>query len=418
VTLVYGLGRSGLGVLRFLARRGRTACFHDDRPRSADVEAARALGFAACTPEPGRFGTVIAAPGVPIDHPALVALERSGAEVIGEVELAWRETDLPLVGVTGTAGKTTTTVFTARLLERLGLPVAAAGNVDPPLVDVVDRPGLAAAVVELSSFQLERVRNFRPRVAVLLNLGTDHLDRHGSLERYHAAKLRLLANLTSEDVLVYNAADPRVRAAAKASLARKRPFEPAAAPRATNARAAALAAAALAEALGRAVDARELEARALELPPVPGRFETVGRVGDILVIDDSIATRTEAVRAALEAAPAPVAWIVGGEDKGADLDALAPVVRKRVALVLAIGRDGPRFARAFAAHAPTVVIEEAEGPRALERALAAALAAPGVASVLLAPLAASFDQFADYKHRSRAFREALARVGGEAWTAS
>ncbi len=418
MTLVYGLGRSGLGVLRFLARRGRAACFHDDRPRPADLAAARALGFAACDPEPGRFRTVIAAPGVPIDHPALVALERAGAEVIGEVELAWRETGLPLVGVTGTAGKTTTTVFTARLLEELGVAAAAAGNIDPPLVEVADRPGLEAAVVELSSFQLERVRAFRPRVAVLLNLGTDHLDRHGSLERYHAAKLRLLANLTPEDALVYNAADPRVRAAAEGSPARLVPFEPATEPRATNARAAALAAAALAGALGRAADPGALEARALELPAVPGRFETVGRVGDVVVIDDSIATRTEAVQAALQAAPAPLAWIVGGEDKGADLGALEPVVRERVALVLAIGRDGPRFARAFAPYARTVVIEEPEGPRALERALETALAAGGVASVLLAPLAASFDQFEDYKHRSRAFREALVRVGGEAWTAS
>ncbi len=415
--LVYGLGRSGRGVLRFLARRGEIACYYDDRPAAADLEEARALGFAFCEPEPGRFRTVVAAPGVPIDHPRLEALAAGGAEVIGEVELAWRETGLPLVGVTGTAGKTTTTVFTAQLLEELGVAAAAAGNIDPPLVEVADRPGLEAAVVELSSFQLERARELRPRVAVLLNLGTDHLDRHSSLERYHAAKLRLLANLTPEDALVYNEADPRVRAAAEGAAAERLPFRPAAEPRATNARAAALAAAALARRLGHVADPNELERRARELPAVPGRFETIGRVRGVEVIDDSIATRTEAVAAALAAAPAPVAWIVGGEDKGADTAALVDLVRTRVARVLAIGRDGPRFAQAFAPYAPVTLIEEPEGAPALAEALVLGLQTPGVASVLLAPLAASFDQFADYKDRSRAFRAALRRVGGEAWTA-
>ncbi|WP_293169944.1 Mur ligase family protein [Oceanithermus sp.] len=414
--LVYGLGRSGLGVLRFLARRNLAACFHDDRPAVEDLATARALGFEPCAPEPGRFATVVAAPGVPIDHPNLVALERGGAEVIGEAELAWRHTALPLVGVTGTAGKTTTTVFTAELLRRAGVAAEAAGNIDPPLVEVVDRPGVELAVVELSSFQLERVRTFRPRVAVLLNLGTDHLDRHGSLERYHAAKLRLLENLTEEDVLVYNAADPRVARAAQAARAQRVPFKPGPDPRTTNARAAARAAEAALRLLGRPAPT-DLEAQALSLPAVPGRFEAVGRVGGALLIDDSIATRTEAVAAALAAAPAPVAWIAGGVDKGAELEPLVPLVRERVALLLAIGRDGPRFARAFAPHTRTVIIDEAEGGRALEQALARALA-EDVASVLLAPLAASFDQFANYKERSRAFRDAARRVGGAAWTAS
>ncbi len=418
MTLVYGLGRSGLGVLRFLARRGRNACFHDDHPRHEDVETARKLGFYSCPPEPGRFNLVVAAPGVSLELPSLQSLARGGAEVIGEAELAWRETDLPLVGVTGTAGKTTTTIFTTRLLQQMGIAAAAAGNIDPPLVEVVDRPGLETAVVELSSFQLERTHRFRPRVAVLLNLGTDHLDRHGSLERYHAAKLRLLKNLTPEDALVFNASDPLVRAAAMGSRARRVPFESASTPRQTNARAAARAATEAARLLGRPADYDALERAAMQLPAVPGRFEEIGRVGEIAIVDDSIATRTEAVLAALRTAPAPIAWIVGGEDKGADLDTLKDTVRERVALILAVGRDGPRFARAFAPLADTVLIEETDGQRALERALETALAAPGIASILLAPLAASFDQFADYKHRSRAFREALKQVGGEAWTAS
>jgi len=418
LTLVFGLGRSGLAVLRFLARRGLPACFYDDNPKPAEVAAAEELGFSACDPENAQPRTVVAAPGVPLDNPRLVGLQNRGAEIIGEVELAWRYSDLPLVGITGTAGKTTTTVFTAELLKANGISAAAAGNIDPPLVAVIDDPKLQAVAVELSSFQLERIQRFRPEVAVLLNLGTDHLDRHGSLESYHAAKLRLLTNLTAEDYLVYNAADPKVTAAALASPARKLSFEPAASPRVTNARAAALAASALAEKLGRSLDPAELEAAALSLPPVPGRFEEIGRIGNKVLIDDSIATRTDAVAAALKTAPAPVAWIVGGEDKGAEIEPLLPLVTDRVGLVLAIGRDGPRFASAFAGRARVELIEEKDGRRALERALQSALAAPEIRSVLLAPLAASFDQFRDYKERSRVFRQVAAELGGESWIPS
>ena len=418
MTLVFGLGRSGLGVLRFLARRGRPACFYDDSPRPADLAAARELGYELCDPKEVNPRTVVAAPGVPLDNPLLVDLEERGAEIIGEVELAWQHTDLPLVGVTGTAGKTTTTVFTAELLKAHGINAVAAGNIDPPLVAVVDEPGLQAAVVELSSFQLERVRNFRPRVAVLLNLGTDHIDRHGNLENYHAAKLRLLANLTAKDYLVYNAADERVAAATAGTPARLLPFTPAASPRASNARAAALAAAALANVLGRELDPAVLETEAGRLPPVPGRFEEIGRIGNLVLIDDSIATRTDAVAAALKAAPAPIAWIVGGEDKGADTAPLADLVAGRVGLVLAVGRDGPRFAAAFAPYARVVRIDEEDGKAALEKAVRLALAEPRIKSLLLAPLAASFDQFADYKERSRVFRAVAARVGGERWIPS
>jgi len=418
LTLVFGLGRSGMAVLRFLARRGRRACFYDDRPRPGEVAEARRLGFEFCDPRLIRADLVVAAPGVPLSHPLLEEQAARGAEIIGEVELAWRESRLPLVGVTGTAGKTTTTVYAAELLKAQGLRVRAAGNIDPPLVAVVDEEGLEAAVVELSSFQLERTREFRPEVAVLLNLGTDHLDRHGGLEAYHSAKLKLLANLTAGEDLVYNAADPKVAAAAAASPARKIPFRPAADPRASNARAAALAAAALARRLGLEPDPEELERQALRLPPVPGRFEEIGRVGGVALIDDSIATRTDSVAAALAAAPAPIAWIVGGEDKGADLEPLLPLVSRRVGLVLAIGRDGPRFAEAFSPHAPVRLIDAADGEAALAAALAAALEQPGIKSVLLAPLAASFDQFDDYKERSRVFRSVAARLGGESWTPS
>ncbi len=412
--LVYGLGRSGLGVLRFLKGRGLRGAFWDDRPKEEEVREALALGFPP-DPDPQGYALVVAAPGVPLAHPRLQALRKGGAEVIGEAELAYRLSPTPLIGITGTAGKTTTTLFTAHLLRGQGLKALPGGNVDPPLVSVVDEAEVAVA--ELSSFQLERVQAFRPRVAVLLNLGVDHLDRHGSLEAYHGAKLNLLKNLTREDALVYNAQDPKVLGAAQRSPARPYPFTPGENPKATNLKAALLAAQAYLDLLGRPLDKEALAESLRTLPEPPHRFQVFARKGRVVFIDDSIATRTPAVAEALRAAPAPIAWILGGEDKGADLAPLRPLLPK-VRVVLALGRDGPRMAQGLGGGVEVVAIREEDGRKAMERAVAEALGRLEEGSVLLAPLAASFDQFRDYKDRAQAFREAVFRLGGEPWTPS
>ncbi len=408
--LVFGLGRSGRAVVAFLARRGIPARVYDDRPRPADLEFARALGVPFDPdPRPGVYREAIAAPGVPLSHPRLVRL---AAPVIGEAELAWRETGAEIVAVTGTAGKTSTTAYLAWILRRLGIDAEAGGNIGPPLVEVAARARVAVA--ELSSFQLERVRGFRPRVAVLLNLGADHLDRHGNLAAYHRAKLRLVENLTEADALVYNAADPKLERVAKATPARRYPFFPEADADRSNRRAAARAAAAFLDLVGSPYDPARLRRLSEAAPPVPGRFEVVGRLGRVAFIDDSIATRTLAVEAALRRAPAPVAWILGGRDKGADPDRLRPLVAEKVAVILAIGEDGPRLARRYADLAPVVVIEE-RGEAALRRAVAEGLAWLKEGSVLLAPMAASFDMFESYRTRSEAFRKAVKEA---LWTPS
>lgn len=413
--LVYGLGRSGLGVLRFLKARGLTAHFYDDQPKEAEVQEALALGFTPDWELAGPYEEVVAAPGVPLNHPNLEKLRQHGAMVLGEAELAYRLSSTPIIGITGTAGKTSTTLFTAHLLRGQGIRALQGGNVDPPLVSVVDEAEVAVA--ELSSFQLERIHTFRPRVAVLLNLGVDHLDRHGSLAAYHGAKLNLLKNLTPEDALVYNTADPRVREAAQASPARLYPFTPAEDPRESNLRAALQATQAYLDLLGRPLDQEALFASMRSLPTPPHRFQVFARKGAVVFIDDSIATRTASVAAALRAAPAPIAWILGGEDKGADLEPLRPLL-PRVRVVLALGRDGPRMAQALGEGVEVVAIREKEGRAALRRAVAEALARLEAGSVLLAPLAQSFDQFRDYKDRAQAFREAVYALGGEPWTPS
>lgn len=418
--LVYGLGRSGLGVLAYLQRHGLSAHFFDDRLKPEEVAQAQALGFPLePDPTPGQYQQVIAAPGVPIQHPRLTALKEGGAEIIGEAELVYRHSSTPLIGITGTAGKTSCTLFTGHFLRALGFKATEGGNIDPPLASVVDEAEVVAA--EMSSFQLERTVHFRPRVAVLLLLGVDHLDRHGSLEAYHTAKLGLIKNLTAKDALVYNAKDPRILAGIEGSPARRYPFEPGASPRETNLNAALQAALAYAQIVaseqpGRvwAVEPNQhsLEPFRASAPQPEARYQVFARMGGLLFIDDSIATRLEAVRAALEAAPGPVAWILGGVDKGAPVEELLEVVVRKVGLILAVGQDGPRLARPFQERVRVVQIPEPDGRKALRIAVLEARRRLASGSVLLAPLATSFDQFKDYKERSRVFREVVFELGG------
>lgn len=418
--LVYGLGRSGLGVLAYLQRHGLSAAFYDDKLKPEEAEQALRLGFALePNPTPGLYDQVIAAPGVPIQHPRLAALREGGAEVIGEAELVYRHSQTPLIGITGTAGKTSCTLFTGHFLRALGFKAVEGGNIDPPLASVVDDAEVVAA--EMSSFQLERVVHFRPRVAVLLLLGVDHLDRHGSLEAYHAAKLNLIRNLTAQDALVYNAEDERILAGIANNPAQRYPFKPASNPRETNLNAAEQAALAYAQIVQREQPGRtwavEPSAQGLapyraNAPQPEARYEVFARMGSLQFIDDSIATRLDSVRMALEAAPGPVAWILGGVDKGAPAAELLGVVERKVRLILAVGRDGPRLAAPFRGRVEVVEISEPDGRKALREAVLEARQRLTTGSVLLAPLATSFDQFKDYKERSKVFREVVMELGG------
>ncbi|CAM3209340.1 UDP-N-acetylmuramoyl-L-alanine--D-glutamate ligase [Deinococcus deserti] len=416
--LIYGLGRSGRGVMRFLAREGVSAEWVDARPTSDDEALAAELGF-------GRgdvsrtYQTVVAAPGVPIDHPDLLTLRAKGAEVIGEVVLAARSRPhLPMVGVTGTAGKGSTTVLIAQLLRECGLNAQEGGNIDPPLLDVVDHAEVA--VVELSSFQLERVPGLRLPVAVITNLGVDHLDRHRTVEAYHDAKRHITAGQQPEDVLVlpagmelptraevrsFTAGHLGLRSGAEVLPISELPegIHPA------NAAAALLATEALLDHLGRQVDVSVLAAGLRRARPVGGRFETVARLGEVRFIEDSIATRTLAVQAALERAQPPIAWLVGGRDKGAELEPLRAAAAGRVTRVIAFGEDGEALARGLGLPYDTVVGHD--GDDVMLRAAQAGLQAlNGEGTVLLAPIGTSFDLFRDYKARGESFARAARQL--------
>lgn len=451
--LLYGLGRSGLAAGRLAARQGRTVRWTDRDPTSPDAAAARAEGWGApvdvAADADGPWAACIAAPGVPWEHPDLRALRARGVETIGEIEWVHRTIDAPMIGITGTAGKGTVTRWTDALLHAAGVDAVAGGNLDPALAAVAT-PG-RWLVAEISSFQLERSPTLRPRVAVVTVLGRDHLDRHGDLATYHAVKRRLLAHLGPGDVAILNADDPHQAgwaAPVRAAGAEVRTVSAAGAPDAharlapaadgaphlwvgphdlgpdrlavpgRPARANALAALAAADAAG--ADPAALAAHVPHLRGLPGRHERIAEACGVRFVDDAIATRELAVHAALEAAPPPIAWIVGGRDKGADPRPLVPLVEAKVDLVLAIGEAGPTFARTFEGHADVRVLDAPDGGTAMADAVrvgAEHLAARGGGTVLLAPLAASFDQFPHYRARGDAFRAATHALLAEAsWT--
>jgi UDP-N-acetylmuramoylalanine--D-glutamate ligase len=434
--LVYGLGRSGVAVSQLARRQGHSVIGFDSQPKPEQVERLRAAG-ADITERPltEQVDICIAAPGVPYDHPDLQALRERDIETIGEVEWVARTVQAPMVGITGTAGKGSVTRWLTDMLVGAGLRAVAGGNIDPALAEVARAD--TQLIVELSSFQLERCPTLKPKVAIVLNLGVDHLDRHGTIEQYHEAKRAIIRNQDSADTFIYNADDSKLREWASTHPGKTLGFSASRQADAylqgdwlmlenrpllrldalqitgqhqyTNALAVALAA----RTLGLTDDAIRQGLRAFS--GLPGRYAYAGQLGAIRFIEDSIATRTLAVKAALEATPYPVVWIAGGVDKGADFSALEPIVKERVVLFVGIGQAAEPFVRRLAHLTKTIIAPEPTGAAALERACTAAVSHlqqyhQGQGTVLLAPLAASFDQFADYKARAQTFYDIVASL--------
>lgn len=445
--LLYGLGRSGLAAGRLLARQGHEPIWFDRRTHGPDIDEATAAGWPrADDPRSAGAEICIAAPGVPIDHPDLKALRSMGTETIGEVEWVARTTDAPIVGVTGTAGKGTVTRWTERFLRAGGMDAVAGGNLDPALAAVA-RDG-RWLVAEMSSFQLERCPTLQLRASVVTTVGRDHLDRHGDLATYHAVKRRLVDATAPGGAAILNAADPVQRGWAEDAAQRIAFYDARDVPtddprlracvrdgrvlldgadagpidalplRGRHQRANLLAAALAAVELG--VPAGTIAAEIPTLDAAPGRHETVAERCGVRFIEDSVASRELAVTAALDASEPPIAWIVGGRDKGADPEPLRPLIAGRVATIVGIGESGPELVARFADLAPGRTIDAADGPAAMRAAVrhaAQVVLGRGGGTVLLAPLAASFDQFTDYAARGRAFRDAVAELlEEEPWT--
>ena len=404
--LVVGLARSGQAAALALARRGVTVVGVD---RNTGLDAGRLRGhgvevvLGADDPELlDGVDLLVKSPGVPADAPLVTAARRRGLSVWSEVELGFRLLANPILGVTGTNGKTTTSELLGAMFRAADAPVAVAGNVGRPLTGL---EGTLAddtwIVCELSSFQLEDIESFRPRIAVLLNLTPDHLDRHASLDDYRAAKLRVFENQLPEDVAVIPRGFGEVPGAARRiefTPDDELPAEPLipgehnrenAAAAAVAARAAGLSDEAIAEGL------RTFEG-------VPHRLELVREVGGVRFVNDSKATNPEAAERALWAYPPGIRLILGGSQKRSSYTGLARAAHERsVAKAYLIGESADDIAEALAAAG----VRFADSGT-LERAVADAFAdAEAGEVVLLSPACASYDQFRDFEDRGERFRE-------------
>lgn len=426
--LVVGLGRSGAAAATLLVRRGWRVIAVDANPVDAPELVAMGVDVRGSTVDPvPDIALVVKSPGVPGETAQVLAARAAGAEIVSEIELAARELANPIIAVTGTNGKTTTTELAAHLLRAAGRPAIACGNQGLPLASLVDVVDPATwLVVECSSFQLEDVDRFHPRAAVVLNLTPDHLDRHGSMDAYRTAKLRVFAAMTADDLAIApegwaipGGAVPRViRQGARRSdadiawtdgglhvqgLGRIAGWD--AVPlRGRHNRENVMAAAALV-AHAAQLTGQEIAAGLASFAGVAHRLEIVAELDGVTYVNDSKATNADAACAALDAYPHGVHLIAGGKPKGASFAPLADAARDAdVRCVYLIGAAGAEIGVAMrAVGVPTLDA----GTLADAVAAASSAARPGEV-VLLAPGCASFDQFTSFEERGERFRELVA----------
>jgi UDP-N-acetylmuramoylalanine--D-glutamate ligase len=441
--LVVGLGKSGLAAAHFLNERGARVTVSDARPATLINELSSLLdeGFIVEAGSHGlltfrRQDLIVVSPGVPMSTPELMTVRAIGAHIIGELELGAQFLQGEIVAITGSNGKTTTTALMGEILTASGRPTLVGGNIGRPVTAMVaESTPQTWSVLEVSSFQLETVETFRPRIAMVLNITPDHLDRHGTFEAYAAAKARITERQTADDYLVLNAEDaPTQGIAAKTRAqiywfsAQRRvkqgafmhgdsifftvqegaPPEPvmpvAEIPLAGRHNVENVLAAVCAARLA-GVPSATIRSAVAGFRAVEHRLEFVRELDGVRYFNDSKATNVDATAKAVEAFPGGIWLILGGKDKESDYATLAPLLRERVKTVITIGSAAEKIERQLAG---VVKIERAE---TMERAvaLARANATPGD-TVLLAPACASFDQFENYEHRGRVFKDLVTNL--------
>jgi UDP-N-acetylmuramoylalanine--D-glutamate ligase len=434
--LVVGLGKSGVASALFMKSHGAHVTVSDTKSGDELRNEIPVLLDHGITVETGGHGDrtfrgqdlIVVSPGVPVDAPPLVQARSMGETVIGEIELASQFLPGPMVAITGSNGKTTTTTLTGEILTASGFPALVGGNIGTPAISLAERakPG-TVIVLEISSFQLETIQSFRPKVAVVLNVTPDHLDRHGTFERYAAAKTRIFENQHSEDCAVLNADDPTCAAMAKRLqsqvfwFSRQREIERGAWVRDGNivfrdasgqreilqvseiplkgAHNLENVLAAVCAAVLMDCTPEKIREAVRDFKAVEHRLEFVASIEGVDYFNDSKATNVDATIKALESFPANIHLILGGKDKGSDYTVLNALLRQRVKRVYTIGAAAAKIESqikgADVVHAET-----------LENAIrnAKAAAQPGDV-VLLAPACASFDQFKSYEHRGKTFKD-------------
>jgi UDP-N-acetylmuramoylalanine--D-glutamate ligase len=443
--LVVGLARTGVATSLFCAARGAIVTATDSRTEIEIGEAISKLKDAGVTLELGSHrektfldqDLIVPSPGVPADEAHLQAARAKGITIWSEIEMAYRFMKGRLIGITGSNGKTTTTSLVEHILKTSGMQTILAGNIGTPLIGCVDAMNDdTCTVVELSSFQLELIDTFRPNTSVFLNLTPDHLDRHHTFEAYGAAKARIFENQTGEDAAILNADDaattpyapslPRVywfsrkqrvaqgtylrdeeivfrQDGAEETLLKLEDIPLAGAHNVENT----LAAAAAARLAG--APAAAIAKGVRTFAGVEHRLEFVAEIAGVRYYNDSKATNVDATLKALDAFPGRILIILGGKDKGSDYAPLQKPLREKAILALLIGAAAEKIEKQISG---SVALERAE---TLERAVeTASHAAQRGDVVLLAPACASFDQFQNYEHRGRVFKDLVRQLEKQA----
>jgi len=442
--LVVGLGKSGVASALFLQARGARVTVSDAKPQEQLGEDIPVLLDHGIAVETGGHGErtfrgqdlIVVSPGVPVDSPPLVQARSQGELVIGEIELASRFLPKNIVAITGSNGKTTTTTLAGEIVSASGFQALVGGNIGTPAISLVEQAKADTVVVlEVSSFQLETIQTFRPKIAVVLNVTPDHLDRHRTFAAYTDAKARIFENQQADDFAVLNADDPTcVELAGRIRtqvfwFSRKEEVKqgayvrdgrvffrdakgqrevmlvseiPLKGPHNVENVLAAVCAGALV-----GCEAGQIRTAVQRFKAVEHRLEYIATIRGVEYYNDSKATNVDATIKALESFPANVHLILGGKDKDSDYTQLNDLLRHRVKRVYTIGAAAGKIESQIEGAAE---IDHAE---TLEKALQhAAASAEAGDVVLLAPACASFDQFRNYEHRGRVFKEVVHALAG------
>jgi UDP-N-acetylmuramoylalanine--D-glutamate ligase len=437
--LVVGLGKSGLSAAMFLRAQGARVTVSDSRSAVALAKEIPALLEAGIMVESGGHGLltfrrqdlIVVSPGVPLDMPEVKQVVAFGLTVIGELELASRYLLGEVVAITGSNGKTTTTTLVGKILSDAGVPTQVGGNIGLPVIDlVVKSTPETVNVLEVSSFQLETIEEFHPRIAVILNVTPDHLDRHGSFEKYVAAKERIFERQGAGDALVLNG-DDRVtqmsaaraksevfwfsgtKAVRRGAFVRDgvivwvekeggvtEPIMPVSEVHLKGAHnienvLAAVCAARLAK-----VSAESIRGSVATFTAVEHRLELVRKLNGVEFYNDSKATNVDATMKAVSSFHKGIHLILGGKDKDSDYGTMAELLKERVKAVYTIGSAAEKIERQL--HGVVKMVAAGTMQTAVTEAAKAATAGD---VVLLSPACSSFDQFENYEHRGRVFRQ-------------
>ena len=436
--LVVGLGRSGVASAFFLQDHGAKVTVSDSKSEAQLQNEIAALLDRGISIETGHHGErtfrdqdlIVVSPGVPSDQPQLQHARALGIPVIGEVELAFRFLQGRVIAITGSNGKTTTTTLVGEILAKSGRNTLVGGNIGTPVISLVGKSTPESLVVlEISSFQLETIQQFRPWIAAILNITPDHLDRHHTFQAYIDAKARIFENQQANDFAVMNADDPTCASSSVRNVnsslywfsrkqdlvkgtclkgeqivfrgeAEETPVMSRSDIHLKGAHNLENVLAAVTIAMLAGCRPEQIRKAVSEFRAVEHRLELVATVNGVAFYNDSKATNVDATMKALESFPGNIHLILGGKDKGSDYSILNPLLRERTRRTYLIGAAAEKIGAQIQGATP--LVRSGTLDRAVQQAFAAAT--PGDV-VLLAPACASFDQFENYEHRGRVFKE-------------